>query len=454
VRIAIFGAGPAGFYAAEELLSQRSGCIAVDLFDRLPTPYGLVRGGVAPDHQKIKNVIKRYEKTAARPGFRFFGNVTFGGDLDLAEALAHYHQVLIATGAQSDRLLGIPGEDLLGSHSAAAFVAWYNGHPDYRDSVFDLRAETAVVIGNGNVAVDVARILTRSIDELETTDIAGHALEVLRESQINQVYLLGRRGPAQAAFTPAELNEMMRMKGVDFVVRPLDLDGTQAPAHSRAGSSPASRKNLELLRAQSERGDGIQPRKVRARFFTSPVEVLGKRRVEGLRVEHNRLTEGADGEVTSHGTGVFEEIPCQLIFRSIGYKGLQVPGIPFEERRGVIPHRDGRVVDPITNLPLARVYVAGWIKRGPSGVIGTNKGDAEATVRAMLADLDLHSKLTGLSLEEHDLPDVLARKKIEVVTFDHWKRIDGVEIAAGAPKGKPREKLTRIAELLAARSIE
>jgi ferredoxin/flavodoxin---NADP+ reductase len=451
LRIAVFGAGPAGFFATEELLKQPGRAVTVDLFDRLPTPYGLVRGGVAPDHQNTKGVIKQFERTAARPGFRFFGNVTFGVDLSLEEVLAHYHQVLFATGAEADRRLGVPGEDLRGSHPATAFVGWYNGHPDYRDARFDLGAEQVAVVGNGNVAVDVARILARSVDDLARTDIAEHALDALRLSRVKEVFLLGRRGPAQAAFSNPELRELTALAGVDLVVRPedLELDAVNRAFLERHPSRHPQR-NWELLAAHSAKGEGTQPRKIRMRFFVSPVEILGTHRIEGLRVERNRLVEDAQGGFSAQGTGAFEEIPSQLVFRSVGYKGHRLAGVPFDDRHGIIPHLEGRVIDPLTNAPLPRVYVAGWIKRGPSGVIGTNRPDAVATVRVMLADAECGSVFDPLSANPDGVPPLLARKHIQPVTFEAWTRIDSIEMASGQQRGKPREKLTTLAELLAA----
>ncbi len=449
LRIAVFGAGPSGFFAAEELLKVPGRAVTVDLFDRLPTPYGLVRGGVAPDHQNTKAVVNQFEKTAARPGFRFFGNVTFGTDLSLEEVLAQYHQVLFATGAEGDRRLNVPGEDLPGSHPATAFVGWYNGHPDYRDLRFDLDAEQVVVVGNGNVAVDVARILARSVDDLARTDIAEHALEALRHSKVREVYLLGRRGPAQAAFSNPELRELTALAGVDLVVRPedLELDAVNQTFLAQHASRHPQR-NLELLAAQSAKGEGTQPRKIRLKFFVSPVDIVGSRRVERVRVERNRLVEDAQGGFNARGTGVFEEIPSQLVFRSVGYKGQCLPGVPFDDRAGIIPHRDGRVIDPLTGAPLPRVYVAGWIKRGPSGVIGTNRPDAVATVRGMLADAEGDAGSRSLSAD--GVPALLARKQVQAVTFEAWKRIDHLEVESGKRRGKPREKFTTREELLAA----
>jgi ferredoxin--NADP+ reductase len=452
LRVAVFGAGPAGFYAVEELLKQQEFLVAVDLFDRLPTPYGLVRGGVAPDHQKIKAVIKQYEKTAARPGFRFFGNVTFGESLSLDELLTHYHQVLFTTGAESDRRMGIPGEDLSGSYPATVFVGWYNGHPDYRDLQFDLTAERVAVVGNGNVAMDVTRILARSVDELAKTDIADYALEALRHSKIKEIYLLGRRGPAQAAFTNPEIRELTELAVADLVVRPeeLELDEVNREFLTLHASEQTHQRNVDILTTQIAKGEGSRPKKIRARFFVSPVEVLGKDRVEGLRLEKNRLVKDENGVFKAQGMSVYEEISCQLVFRSIGYKGHKLLGVPFDERNGIIPNRDGRVIDPATNASVPRLYVAGWIKRGPSGVIGTNKLDATATVQAMLEDAAQYPAWEGLSLDLNAIPVLLAHKQVRAITFTDWKRIDQVEIAAGRKRGKPREKLTTIAELLEA----
>jgi ferredoxin--NADP+ reductase len=458
LRIAVFGAGPAGFYAVDELLKQDGRGIQVDLFDRLPTPYGLVRGGVAPDHQKIKAVIRQYEKIAARPGFRFFGNVTFGKDLTLEEVLSHYHQVLFSTGAESDRRMGIPGEDLPGSYPATIFVGWYNGHPDYRDLHFDLsNVESVAVIGNGNVAMDVVRVLGRSVDTLAKTDIAEYALEVLRKSAVKEIYLLGRRGAAQAAFTNPEIRELAELdsEGTDLVVRPdeLELDEINRAFLAEHADEPTHQRNMDTLLAQIPKGEGNQPRKLRARFFVSPVEVLGKDHVEGLRLERNRLIKDDRGTYKAQGTGVYEEIRCQMVFRSIGYKGHALPDLPFDERDGIIPNRDGRVLDPAAKAVLPRVYVAGWIKRGPSGVIGTNKPDSVATVEAMLADAEQLRDPAGLHLDLDAIPSLLAQKQVPAVTFDAWKRIDQVEVAAGKKVGKPREKLTTIPELLEAAGL-
>jgi len=452
VRIAIFGAGPAGFYSAEELLKHTSHSIQVDLFDRLPTPYGLVRGGVAPDHPKIKSIIKQYERIAQRPGFRFFGNVTFGIDLTLDEALAHYHQILFTTGAESDRHMDIPGEDLPGSYPATAFVGWYNGHPDFHHLHFNLSGTTSVVvIGNGNVAMDVTRILARSPNDLARTDITSYALATLQQSTVKEIIVCGRRGPAQAAFTNPELRELTELRGADLIVhaKDLTLDAINQRFLATHASEPGHQRNLEILKAQLLKGEGSQSRKIRMRFFTSPVAILGRDRVEGIRLEHNALTIDAQGNFIAQGTGRYEELPCQMVFRSIGYKGIPLPNVPFDKRKGVIPNRDGRVINPATNSPIPRLYVAGWIKRGPSGVIGTNKPDAAATVASMTIDMEEH-RFLPIWADPDSIPALLNRKGIRYVTFADWQRIDNVEVANGQPVGKPREKLTTITAMLSA----
>ena len=453
LRVAIFGSGPAGFYAAGELLKQKDVAVCVDMFDRLPTPYGLVRGGVAPDHQKIKAVIRQYEKIAGRPGFRFFGNVTFGEDVLLDEVLGHYHQVLFSTGAESDRRLGIPGEDLPGSDPATIFVGWYNGHPDYRDLQYDLsRVERVAVIGNGNVAMDVTRILARSIEELSTTDIADYALETLEKSAVKEIYLLGRRGPAQAAFTNPEIRELTEMQVADLVVRPADLELDEANAEFLAQAEDRVHQgNMDILTAQIPKGEGTKPKKVRARFFVSPVEIYGQDAVTGLKLERNRLLKDDGGTLRARGTGEYEELPdVQMVFRSIGYKGHPLKGVPFDERAGIIPNTDGRVIDPDTQAPVARLYVAGWIKRGPSGVVGTNKPDAIETVSFMLEDLHDGGVPDGVQTAPEAAPALLDRKGVRFVSFTDWQYLDRIEVEAGRERGKPREKLTTVAEMLAA----
>ena len=449
LRVAIFGSGPAGFYACEELLKQEQIQVEAHLFDRLPTPFGLVRGGVAPDHQKIKSVIRLFERTAGRPGFRFFGNVAFGSDLNLDQVLAHYHQVLLCTGADSDRRMGIPGEDLPGSFPATEFVGWYNGHPDYQDLVFDLSGESAAVIGNGNVAMDVARILAKPVEELGRTDIAAHALETLRESRIRTIWLLGRRGPAQAAFTNPEIRELAAIDGCDLVVKAEDLELDELNRNYLSGmKDPAHQRNVDILATQIEKGEGSQARKIRARFFVSPVEVLGAGRVRGLRLGKNRLEADDAGNLRARGTGETEDIPVDIVFRSIGYRGTALPGLPFDDRAGIIPNTDGRVTDGSGGAIVPRLYVAGWIKRGPSGVIGTNKPDAIATVRAMLEDRPALSGVEGLSPDGGAIDALLEKNAVRAVPFADWQRLDALEVEQGQAAGKPREKFTTIASML------
>jgi len=449
VRVAIVGAGPAGFYAAGQLLGQRRAPVRVDLYDRLATPHGLVRAGVAPDHPKIKSVTRVYEKTAALPGFRFFGGIEVGRDLSHEELASCYHAVIYAVGTGADRRLGIPGEDLPGSYGAAEFVAWYNGHPDFAERRFDLSAERAVVVGNGNVALDVARMLVLSYEELAVTDIADHALEQLREAGVREVIVLGRRGPAQASFTNPELRELADLQQAEAVVDPteVELDPVSREWLERAGDATAKR-NVETLADYAARTPAGKPRRIVFRFLRSPVEIIGDRRVEGVVVERNELVVGTDGVPRARPTGVRERIDAGLVFRSIGYLGAPLPGIPFDARRGTIHNDRGRVTDPTSGLPLPGVYVAGWIKRGPSGVIGTNKRCAQESTDRLLEDL-----AAGLLPQPRADPDqLIARLRargVPVVTYAGWQAIDAHERSLGELQGRPRVKLVRHEELLA-----
>ena len=448
LRVAIVGAGPAGFFTADALLKAPDLVCSVDIFNRLPTPYGLVREGVAPDHASIKKVTAKYDRIAAEPNVRFFGNVTVGRDLDRADLGRHYHQVVYAFGAQSDRHLGIPGEDLPGSHPATEFVAWYNGHPDFADRTFDLSHERAVVVGNGNVAVDVARILVTDPDVLAATDIADHALVALRESRVREVVMLGRRGPAQGKFTSVELKELGRLAGVDVSLDARDLELDEASAEEAARSRVATR-NLEILRELSERPASDADRRLVLRFLASPLEILGSEgRVTGVRVERNRLVQTESGYIRSEGTGEIEELPAGLVLRSVGYQGVPIPGAPFDDERHVIPNVGGRVVDGPGGPPRPGEYTAGWIKRGPSGIIGTNKPDAVETVAAMLEDA-----AAGQCMEPSDpgpeaVPALLGSRGVRFVTFDDWRKLDDAEKAAGEKQGRPRVKVVRIERML------
>jgi len=447
-RIAIIGAGPSGFFLADKLLSQDTVPVAVDMFERLPTPYGLVRYGVAPDHEKIRNVTRTFDKVATRPGFRFFGNVEIGKHVTLEELGHYYHLIAFTTGAQTDRRMGIPGEDLPGSHTATEFVAWYNGHPDYRDREFDLSGEQVAVVGVGNVAVDVARILARSHDELAATDLADYALDALRASGVREVHLLGRRGPAQAAFTNPEVKELGELIGADVSALAHEVELDELSASALAGDDDATtRKKLEILTDYARREAAGKARRLHLRFLVSPVEILERNgRVGGIKLVRNRLVL-SNGELKAEPTGQFEELPVDLVFRSVGYRGVPIPGLPFDERRGVVPNEAGRVLDPAHGSPLTAHYVSGWIKRGPSGVIGTNKPDAAETATGMLEDV-----VAGrmLSPDRGDIEPLLRDRQPDLVDWAAWQRLNAAETAAGQPAGRPRVKHTRIAEMLEA----
>ncbi|UCH25018.1 MAG: FAD-dependent oxidoreductase [Trueperaceae bacterium] len=444
VRVAIIGAGPSGFYAADALLkSDRD--VSVDLYDKLPTPYGLVRYGVAPDHQKIKSVIRLYERTCKDPRLRFLGNVTFGRDLTVEDIKAHYHAIIYTVGSPADRNLGIPGETLPGSMSATEFVAWYNGHPDYTDLEPDLSAQSVAVIGMGNVAVDVTRILAKSVDELRTTDIADHALEALAESQVKDIYMIGRRGPAQGKFTTKELRELGELENADIIVHPFELAVDEASLTSIEGDAIAM-KNLEVLRLFAAKEPEGKARRVHLRFLFSPVEIHGNGHVNAIKLERNRLEQTESGYISAVGCDVYEELIVQLVFRSVGYRGEPLPGVPFDERRNTIPHHEGRVLERPGGDPVPGSYVAGWIKRGPTGVIGTNKADAMETVKSLLADT-LPEVPTERSNPQAIL-DLLAFKGVRYCTLEGWQALDKIELEAGAAQGRPRVKVTALEEML------
>jgi ferredoxin--NADP+ reductase len=458
LRVAIIGSGPSGFYAAGHLLAAKKHpdlVAQVDMYDRLPTPWGLVRGGVAPDHPNIKAVSRVYEKTAAHPEFRFFGNVEFGEDITHEDLVDRYHAVIYAVGAQTDKQMGIPGEDLPGSWAATEFVAWYNGHPDYRHLEFDLSHERAVVIGNGNVAADVARMLALTRDELAVTDVADHAIEVLADSGIKEIVVLGRRGPAQAAFTNPELLELGEMTDADVFVEPRDVELDPLSRNWLEGgeASGTSRKNVEILTGYATREPTGKRRRILLRFLCSPVEILGGDRVEGLRICRNELRD-QEGAVRACPTDSTEVIEAGIVFRSIGYRGVKVPGLPFDERPGTIPQEAGRIVDPGSGGPLDGEYVVGWIKRGPTGIIGTNKRDAQETVDSLLEDLAAGRLLRPSNPDRDSLEELLDERKPGHVTYEGWQAIDRRERESGEPQGRPRVKLTSFDELLDAARAE
>lgn len=444
LRVAIVGSGPSGFFAATSLYKAKIP-VVVDMFDRLPTPFGLVRGGVAPDHPSIKKVTKAYTKLAEKhESFSFWGNVTIGRDLEVSDLRAHYDAVLFAHGAETDRKLNIPGVDLEGSHTATAFVGWYNGHPDYRDLKFDLSQEVAVVIGQGNVAMDVSRILAKTADELKTSDIAAHALEQLAESKVKEVHVIGRRGPVQAKFTPPEIREIGELDICDPVVLPADMVLSEADhAELDHVDSEHQRQNYEILKGFSERPAGSKARRYRLWFKHSPKELRGETRVQKLLLEENAMKGEPFGQ-WSEGTGKTNEIDCGIFFRSVGYRGLPLAGLPFDEKKGVVPNEKGRITEG--GEPISGLYVAGWIKRGPSGVIGTNKPDAHESVEQLLEDRPTLPAAGSRSSDE--LMSRLKSKDIRVISFADWQKIDAAEVERGQKIGKPREKFTRIAEMI------
>lgn len=452
LRVAVIGAGPTGFYTAEHLFRQKDLTVKIDMFERLPTPYGLVRYGVAPDHQKIKSVTKVYDRTAKKPGFRFFGNVELGKHVSVADLRRHYHQIVYTTGAQTDRQLGIPGEDLQGSLPATEFVAWYNGHPDYRDYEVDLSVESAAVVGIGNVAMDVARILARTPEELAKTDIADYALEALSKSKIKKIYVLGRRGPAQAKFTTPEIKELGEMEDAEVVIL---CDEAELDEISKAELANADRGTAQTVDViQSFAGNELEgkSRQIHIRFLVSPTELLGDEngRVAKMRLVKNELYRTESGSSRPRATDKFEEIPVELVFRSVGYRGVALPDVPFYDAWGVILNENGRVLNQETKEPVLGEYTGGWIKRGPSGVIGTNKPDALETVKLMLADL---AEGKVLEPEQPTAEAALAfvqGQQPDLFTYDDWLALNEIEEARGAEQGRPRVKFTSVAEMKAA----
>ena len=449
LRVAIVGSGPAGFYAAGQLLGDKERTVRVEMFDRLATPWGLVRAGVAPDHPNIKAVTRVYEKTARKEGFRFHGNVEVGRDVSHEELAAHHHAVLYATGSPTDRRLGIPGEDLPGSAAATSFVAWYNGHPDYRDDDFDLTPKRAVVIGNGNVAVDVARMLALTDEELGRTDIADHALEALSDSQVEEIVILGRRGPLQAAYTNPELKELGEMAAADVIVDPAEaaLDPLSQAVLDGGEVDKTGRVNVEMVRKYAAREPHGYRRRIVLRFLASPVEILGDERVKGVRIVRNRLEQTPDGRLVARATGETEDVPCGLVLRSVGYRGRPLAGLPFDETSHTLNNVGGRIADVGTGEPVPGAYTAGWIKRGPSGVIGTNKKCAQETVTALIEDL-VAGRLPEPDADVDELIEALHERHPDVVDYSGWELIDQHERGLGETAGRPRVKLTRARELL------
>ncbi|WP_433801419.1 FAD-dependent oxidoreductase [Actinomycetospora sp. CA-084318] len=433
--VAIVGSGPSGFYAAGSLLDSEDPPVRVDMYDRLATPWGLVRAGVAPDHPKIKSVSNQYEKIAARPGFRFFGHVHVGEDVTVDELLERYDAVVYAVGSQTERRLGIEGEDRPGSLASVDFVGWYNGHPDFVDLDPDLSADRAVVIGAGNVALDVARMLLLGEADLRATDTADHAIDSFVGSSVREVVVCGRRGPVEAAFTTTELRELDDIEGLTTVVDPGQIPSADGEAELAKGT----RRNVEILRGWAERGpDPDAARRMEFRFLRSPLRILGEGDdgpVSGVELAVNRLETAEDGRVRPVDTGERETVECGLVFRAVGYKGVALPGVPFDEGSGTIPHTEGRIEGR------EREYVVGWIKRGPTGIIGTNRKDANETVRGLLADLATGARDGETVAGAEEIEEWLSGRCADLVDLDGWEAIDAHERGAGEPHGRPRVKV-------------
>ena len=448
ITVAIVGSGPSGFYAAKELFKQEALGATVHMFDRLPTPFGLVRGGVAPDHQSIKGVVRAYQKVAANSRFRFFGNICLGKDLQADELREKYDAVIWAVGNEDARKLGVPGEDLTGVHSATEFVFWYNGHPHFTNRQFDLKgSQRAVVVGNGNVSMDVARILVRSPEELATTDIADYALESLKDSGLTEVFVLGRRGPAQSAFSPKEIKEIAGLDDVDVLVSAADaaLDNASAGWLERGDGPRNAPKNVAFIQECAEKGGSNAPKSVRCMFLVSPIEFLGENgRLTGVRLQKNRIEE-RNGRLRPVATEEIWEEKADLCFKAIGYRGTPIEGVPFDDGWGIIPNEEGRVQESRDGTLCQAEYVVGWAKRGPSGLIGTNGPDSKATVLKLVEDHQA-GRLTAKGVP--DIEGILTAKGGRPVSFEEWKALDAEEVRRGQAKGRVREKFVSIREML------
>ena len=449
LRVAIIGSGPSAFYASEHLLKQYDNVIEIDMFERLPTPFGLVRGGVAPDHQKIKSVTRVYDRTASHPDVRFYGNIEFGRDIHHDDLVRHYHIIIYATGAQTDRPLDIPGAALAGSHAATEFVGWYNGHPDYRDLEFDLSQERVAIIGNGNVAMDVARIMARTADELRETDMADYALEALINSNIKEIVILGRRGPVHAKFTNSEMKELETLTGANVIVLAEDLElDPLSQEYLLSGEDHNAERNYQTLAYFAQHQTNDKPKDLILRFLVSPVEFLGTGRLEAIRLVKNEIC------VREHflapcPTEEFEILPVGLVFRSIGYHGVPLPGVPFDDRRGTIPNKSGRVLDESGQHTVGE-YAVGWIKRGPTGIIGTNKPDAQETISLVLEDVASGKILDPADPSRDAVEGILHARGLRYVTYGDWQILDQIEQEQGQALGRPRLKFSRVETMLAA----
>lgn len=447
LTVAIVGSGPSGAYAATHLLQESGAAVEVTMVDQLATPWGLVRSGVAPDHPETKSIVASFERLAMRPEFHLHLNVRVGEDVTSEELLDHHHAVIYAVGAGETRPLGVPGESLAGSHPASDFVRWYNGHPDAADLTFDLSAKRVVIIGNGNVALDIARMLVLDPDELARTDIAEHALHALRDSSVEEVVVLGRRGPAQAAYTSPELLALGSLNGVDVVVDPIDVQLDPVGRDHLAAGSVSARLKHQIAAEFAHRGIAGESKRIVLRFLSSPTAILGDQRVEAVRVAHNQVNYSEGGAPHFGPTGLTQEIQTHLVLRANGFRGEPTPGVPYDEASGTILNDAGRVIDPETGSPLRGLYTAGWIKRGPSGVIGTNRACSLETIRALRDDYangllgDPVGSATGFS-------DLVSSRHPQAISYRDWQRIDSHERELGARHGRPRVKITATDDLL------
>ena len=449
IRIAIVGSGPAGFFAADHLFKNTEFDIEIDMYDKLPTPFGLVRSGVAPDHQKIKTVTKVYDKIAANPKFRFYGLVEYGKHISLDDLKQHYHQILFATGAQTDRKMNIPGEDLNRSHTATEFVAWYNGHPEFSDLDFDLTVEKIAIIGMGNVAVDVARILCRSKNELSTTDIAGYAFEKLIKSNVKEVFMIGRRGPAQAAFTNPELKELGNLESADCLIlkREAQLDDLTTK-YLADNPERSTEKKVEMINEYSN-NPCTKEKSLTIRFLLSPIEIIpdDDGNVKAIKLVKNSLSKSDDGSLRPKATEETEILEVDMVFRSIGYRGIPLPDVPFKESWGIIPNNNGRITDISEENTLTGLYCTGWIKRGPTGVIGTNKTDSAQTVALMIEDIEKNEIFQPENPVSDNIESLIKERNPEYIDYEDWLRIDSEEIARGEKENRPRVKFTSIDDI-------
>ncbi|MCY3986777.1 MAG: FAD-dependent oxidoreductase [Candidatus Dadabacteria bacterium] len=447
IKVAIVGSGPAAFYAAGHLQKKLGDRVFIDMFEKLPTPHGLVRSGVAPDHQKIKSVARVYDKIASSPGFRFFGLVEFGKHVTLDNLQSRYHQIVFATGAQTDRKMEIPGENITGSHTATEFVAWYNAHLEYTDLDFDFSGKRVVIVGVGNVAVDVARILSLTRGEMEKTDIADYALEKLAASGIKEIQMLGRRGPAQAAFTNPELRELENLEDADLLVLPDEAQPDPLTLEDlESGVNKAAGMKIEMIRKASERVPS-KSKKIIIRFLVSPIEITAGKdnRVKSVKIVKNRLYRSDDGSLRPSPTDKIEEIPADLVFRSVGYRGIVLQDVPFDKNSGVIPNERGRVLDKTGGNPIQGLYTTGWIKRGATGVIGTNKTDSGETVKCMIEDIERGNTLHPEFTSPESIKQLLEEKHI---SYNEWLRVDSFEKEKGEKLGRPRIKVARLEEII------